>query len=165
MIKHSIKYSGLCGLFLLMIFFVPYYFGSNALLDPIHFFFDLGIYSLFIFFASHEYKKYNNHGYLHFWEGISIGMIVIIPAVFIFSFFFYLTFNTNSFFLEEYKEGAKQLLTANKDIYLNTFSENQLTEQYTAIDTITISSLCISTLKKKNTCWFFGDTNYINIFT
>ena len=149
MIKPSIKYSILCGVFLIGIFFISINFGSNPLLDFRHFLFDLGLFFLFVFFAGKEYKDFRNDGYLHFWQGISIGFIVMIPAVLLFSSAFYVIFETNSKLIEGYRAGAKAFLLERKDIFLEEFTQQQFDEQLTAVDEITTTQLLFSTFWKK----------------
>ncbi|MEQ8629518.1 DUF4199 domain-containing protein [Ekhidna sp.] len=149
MIKSTIKYSILCGVFLIGLFFISINFGSNPLLDMRHFFFDLGVFFLFIYFSGKEFKDYRNDGYFHFWQGISIGFIVMIPAVLIFSTVFYFVFEANPELLEAYKEGAKAMLIEKKDLYLEKFSEGQYQQQLAAVDEETTARLLISTFWKK----------------
>lgn len=113
-----------------------------------HFIFDLGIFFLFIYFSGKEFKDYRNGGYFHFWQGISIGFIVIIPAVLLFSIAFYITFQKNPELLTAYQEGTKALLDPNKEIYLEKYSEQQY-EQITAVDDETTVRLLFSTFWKK----------------
>lgn len=149
MIKPTIKYSILCGVFLIGLFFISMNFGSNPLLDFRHFIFDLGIFFLFVFFAGKEFKDFRNDGYLHFWQGISIGFIVLLPAVLLFSFVFYVIFESNQELMVGYKEGAKAFLLDRKEIFLKEFSHKQLDEQIAAVDDITTTQLLFSTFWKK----------------
>ena len=149
MLRPSIKYSILCGIFLVALFFVSLVFGSNPLLDIRHFLFDLGIFSLFIFFAGKEYKDFRNAGFLHFWQGISIGFIVFIPAVLIFSLSLYIIFEFNPVLIDGYKDGARSFLEAKKDIFLREFTEEQLAEQMATIDEVTAAQLVFNTFRRK----------------
>lgn len=149
MIKPTLKYSILCGVFLIGLFFISINFGSNPLLDFRHFIFDLGVFFLFIFFAGKEHKDFRNNGILHFWQGISIGFMVLIPAVVLFSLVFYVIFETNSELIEGYREGAKAFLLDRKEIFLKEFTQEQLNEQLAAVDDITTTQLLFSTFWKK----------------
>ena len=114
-----------------------------------HFIFDIGVFFLFIYFAGKEFKDYRNEGYFHFWEGISIGFIVLLPAVIIFSIAFYLIFEANPELIEAYKEGAKAMLVEKKELYLERFTEEQYKEQLAAVDDETTLRLLFSTFWKK----------------
>ncbi|MEP0984046.1 DUF4199 domain-containing protein [Ekhidna sp.] len=149
MIKHSLKYSILCGIFLVGLFFISINFGSNPLLDSKHFWFDLGVYFLFIFFAGKEFKDFRNDGILHFWQGISIGFIVFLPAIIIFEVALYMTMEMNSDMLKAYQKGAEALIKSNEAFYLEELGEEALNERYKAILEITPAQLVQMTFRNK----------------
>ena len=155
MAKSSIKYMLLCSVFLLGIFFISIGFGSNPLIDIRHFIFDVAVFFLFIFFAGKEFKDFNNGGFLHFWQGISIGFLVVIPAVIIFSLALYVIFELNPELIEGYKTGARAFLKEREDFFLEEFSPGQLKEQFEAIEDTTGLDLVLSTLGKKFFAGFF----------
>ncbi|WP_425392579.1 DUF4199 domain-containing protein [Ekhidna sp.] len=149
MIKPSIKYAILCGLFLIGFFFISINFGSNPLLDSRHFWFDLGVYFLFIFFAGKEYKDFRNNGYLHFWQGISIGFIVFIPAILIFEAALFASFQLNADLLQAYKDGATALLESNEAFYAEELGQEALDNRYEEIASITPVQLIQLTFRNK----------------
>ena len=114
-----------------------------------HFFFDLGIFFLFIYFGGKEFKDYRNNGILHFWQGISIGFIVMIPAVLLFSIVFYFMFESTPALLQAYKDGANAMLAEQKDLYLEKFSEEQYIQQLAAVEEESTVRLLFSTFWKK----------------
>lgn len=128
MIKPSVKYAILCALFLVGLFFISIRFGSNPLFDFRHLFFDLGIFFLFIFFAGKEFKDYRNGGVLHFWQGISIGFIVFIPAVLFSSIIFYVIFEQFPILIEQYRQGANEMLESKRSFYLEEFGEEGIAD-------------------------------------
>ena len=134
MLKHSLKYAVLCGVFLSALFFVSLKFGSNPLLDQRHFFFDLAVFFLFIYFGSKEHKDFRNRGIFYFWQGISIGFIVLIPAVILYSIFLFVIFERYPELINEYKEGAKAILEAQKELYIETFGEEAIQDEYDLIE-------------------------------
>ena len=137
MLKSSLKYAVLCGFFLSALFFVSLKFGSNPILDQRHFFFDLAVFFLFIFFAGKEYKDFKNGGYFYFWQGISVGFLIMIPAVVLFSIFIFVIFQQFPELIEQYREGAKQMVDAQKELYVETFGREAIEEQYEQIDSRT----------------------------
>lgn len=78
-LRLGIKYGLMCGLFLTAALMVTYFFGQNPF-DPALWIVDLLIFGLFIFFADYEFKNFKNGGILHFWQGMSLGFMVFIPA-------------------------------------------------------------------------------------
>ncbi len=149
MIKPSLKYAFLCGIFLIGLFFISMNFGSNPLLDTRHFWFDLGIYLLFIYFSGKEHKDFRSGGYLHFWQGISMGFIVFLPAIFIFILSLYLVFQVDNSILDAYKEGATALLKNNEEFYLKKLGQGALNEKYDMITGITSGQLIQMTFRNK----------------
>ncbi len=149
MIKPSLKYTILCGIFLIGLFFVSFAFGSNPLIEVRHLFFDLGILALFIFFAGKEFKDMQNDGILHFWQGISIGLIVFIPAILLFSLILFIIFELNPMLIDDYKVAARALQESRRDLFLDVYSEEDLQNQLKAINSITSLDLAIKTFGKK----------------
>lgn len=134
MLKPTLKYAVLCGVFLSALFFVSLKFGSNPLLDQRHFFFDLAVFFLFIFFAGKEYKDFRNKGIFHFWQGISIGFIVLIPSILIFSFFLFVIFNLYPELIDQYKIGAKSMVNTQREMIIENFGENAVQDQFEQIN-------------------------------
>ncbi len=137
MIKQTLKYSIICGAFLSALFFVSLKFGSNPILDQRHLFFDLAVFFLFIFFAGKEYKDFRKGGIFYFWQGISIGMIVLIPSIIIFSIFLAVIFQQYPELIEQYREGAKLMVDTQKELYVETFGEDAIEDQYQQINSRT----------------------------
>ena len=149
MIKSSSKYSVICGVFLLGIFWVSEKFGSSPLLNVGHFFFDLVIFFVFIYFASREYKTYHNDGFLHFWQGMSIAFIVYLPAAVIFSGALLLILKIDPSLMANYREGAMAFLAEQKEVFLETFSQQEYQEQIEALNKVTDWDLVASSFLKK----------------
>ena len=149
MLKRSSKYAITCGLFLLGFFALAYSLGSNPFLNLSHLFFDILILGMFLFFACKEYKSYANGGYLHFWQGMSIGFIVYFSATVIFTIGLTLYFLINPDFLSEYKIQAMDFLLERKDIYLEKFSQERFDEQVKAIENVSTFTLMRGTVVKK----------------
>ena len=155
MIKPSIKYSILCGIFLVALFWVSVKFGSNPLLDIRHFLFDLVIYFLFIFFAAKEYKSYHNGGFLHFWQGMSIAFIVYLPAAVIFTLCLLLIFKIDPDIIEGYKSGATAFLEEKKETLIEGLASEEYDRQLEGIKNVSVGDLVISSGLKKILAGFF----------
>lgn len=155
MVKPSIKYSVICGVFLTALFWLSVKFGSNPLLDAKHFFFDLVIFFLFIYFACREYKTYHNDGYLHFWQGMTISLIVYLPAAVIFSLLLLLTLTIDLSIIENYRLDTLAFLEGKKDVLLEGISQEEYDQQLTGVKNASISDLVISSGLKKIVAGFF----------
>ena len=155
MLKISLKYSILCGLFLIALFWISLRLGSNPLLELRHFIFDLIIYFVFIYFAAWEYKRYRNEGYLHFWQGMSIAFIVYLPAAVIFSMSLLLIFKLDHSLMENYRQGAIAFLESKKDVLLSGISPEEYEERINDVKDVTVKELIISSGLKKVLAGFF----------
>ena len=104
---------------------------------------------MFIFFAAKEYKDVINGGYLHFWQGISIGFIVSIPAILIFSLFLFFILSYDTSLIEVYKNGAIALLKNNEAFYTKELGAATLKAKYELIETMKPSKLIQVTFRNK----------------
>lgn len=104
MLKPTIKYAVFCGFFLVFLFFVSIWFGVNPLLLKQGLLFDVIIFLLFIYAANREFKLYHNGGFLHFWQGMSIGFIVYSLSIAIFLFAIAVFFILRVEFLDAYRQ-------------------------------------------------------------
>lgn len=155
MLKSSLKYSILCGLFLLVLFWVSLLLGSSPLLEIRHFFFDLLIFFFFVYFAAREYKQYQNDGFLHFWQGMSIAFLVYLPAAVIFAIGLLLILYVDDSIIESYKEGAPAFLESKREVFLERLTQSEYDERLRDIDNVTFSDLVVSSGLKKLVAGFF----------
>jgi hypothetical protein len=130
-------------------------FGTSPFLDIRHFFIDLVIFFLFCYFAAKEYKTYNNDGFLHFWQGMSISFIVYVPAVLIFCTVLLFILKSNPSFLADYKLGAIEILEKQQELFPQNFSESDYNVKLATINDVTAIQLTFDTLKKKIVAGFF----------
>ena len=126
--KVALKYALMCGAFLLLLFWISYRLGSNPLVDEEHFFLDVLIIGLFIFFSSKEFKTYRNGGILHFWQGMTLGFFTYLPAAIIFSFGLFIAFNLYPELFVQYKLQGIEWMNSNKAMMI----ENDGLEMFNA---------------------------------
>lgn len=80
------KYGGVGGMLSILLFLILMWLGENPLISGSMFgFFFIPI---FVFFSIKEFKTYYNAGYLHFWQGMSIGffcymLLALLYALFV----------------------------------------------------------------------------------
>jgi len=125
------KYGLVGSLLNIVALMVLYYLGRHPLLlNPI---LDtrLPLYALFIFVGLKVFKEEHNEGIMHFWQGMTIGMILYILMAILSSTFIY-TFSEieATKFLSEYIKLATDQLVANKEMFIESIGEK------TYIDTI-----------------------------
>lgn len=155
MLKISLKYAGICGIFLTAIFHVSYLLGSDPLIDLSHLIFDLILFGLFIFFTEKEFKSYQNGGILHFWQGMTMGFVVYTLGTLIFILLLITYFNIFPDAVINYKESATNFLLERGDLYKEQYGEEGLNEQLELIQATTIWDLVLSAGLKKLLAGFF----------
>lgn len=150
MIKSTLKFSIICGVFLYVLFLLSLRFGTNPFIDLNQLLFDVVIFSLFIFFATKEYKRYQNGGILHFWEGMTVGFLLYAPAITIFIVALYVHNIFDSSILGDYKQDAMQYLEERKESFLEDMgTQEQYEAQVAAIEAINFHRLVWGAALKK----------------
>ncbi|MCP4457514.1 MAG: DUF4199 domain-containing protein [Cytophagales bacterium] len=153
--KVALKYSLICGAFLLLLFWVSYRFGSNPMIDFKHMFFDLIIFVLFVFFSCKEFKSYRNGGILHFWQGMTLGFLTYAPATVVFAIGITVLFWIDPNLIEDFKVQAIQYMKSNRVEFLSDMSEEQFTSQLERIQTVTSTQMIGGGAFKKFMAGFF----------
>lgn len=149
MVKTTLKYAIVCGIFLYALFFASRYFDSNPFIDISQLLFDFIIFLMFILFAAKEFKKFENDGILHFWQGMTVGFLLYTPAILIFALLVYLQQSLQGNLLDEYQQEAMRYLEERKDIYIEDFGADQYQSQKEAITDMTFRRLLWSSVLKK----------------
>ncbi len=155
MIKISIKYAVLCGIFLMVSYHISVFFNSNPLIDVSHLIFDLILFGLFIFFGQKEFKTYQSEGVFHFWQGMTMGFLIYSIAAIVFGIGLYGYFLMEPEAIEIYKEEALTFLQERSDMFISEFGEQRLIEQKAEIEAITKVDLLKSAMVKKILAGFF----------
>ncbi len=155
MFKVSIKYSLVCALFLVILFFLSGFLGANPLIDLTHLFFDVIIIGVFIFFAQKDYKTNYYEGYLHFWQGMTLGFFIYTVVAVIFAGFLAAYLWLDPTVLPAYKESATAFLSGKRDIYVEQFGEEGFQVQLDGIELVTAMDLWVSSAVKKIIAGFF----------
>ncbi len=153
--KVALKYAVVCGVFLLIIFAISFRFGSNPLIDFRHLFFDLIMFSLFVYFSNKEFKSYKNGGILHFWQGMTLGFFTYVPATLIFVVGLIIYFQVDPNLLASFKGEAIEFLRSNEQEFLEDMSKETLDSRIETIKTITAAQMIASAAFKKLMAGFF----------
>lgn len=155
MLRRSIKYALLCGVFTIGAFGVTFALDGNPFLDFSHLIFDVFIFGLFIGFAIYEFKSYEKSGFLKFWEGMTMAFLVYTQATILFGIMLAIYFVVSEDALQAYQEAAVAFLEAEKATYLKKFSEAKYQEEWADIQNLTLGGLFLNTLFKKIISGFF----------
>lgn len=84
----------------------------------------LPIYALIIFISFKSYKDLYSNGILHFWQGITMGMVAyIIMALGTALFIYIISDIASTNFLSEYIRISSSQLAANKELFIETIGE------------------------------------------
>jgi hypothetical protein len=146
--KYSLIYGGLTALSCLLFFTANYFINRNPLYlrRP-----DLGFNLLFIFLAIFFYKR-SQGGYLHFYEGFSIGFLTNIIAALIvgISLYLFIQFIDNEPF-KKLIETSKAQMLSQKAVFLKakTFTEESFDAQIKSFDNARPSQLILDELMFK----------------
>lgn len=149
MIRRSLKYSLICGLFLIGTFVLSFSFSINPFLDQNTLFIDVVLFGLFVGFASWEYKNYENSKFLHFWEGMTIGFFVYGIAIGTFIIFLFLYFWLDDSLLENYKVLATEYYENHRVEYLEQIGSDTYEQALLSVENATVSQLVFGTSLKK----------------
>ena len=155
MFKVAIRYALIGAIFLVVLFFLSGVFGVNPLIDLSHLLFDVIIFSVFIFFAEKDYKENLGNGFLHFWQGMTIGFFVYSSATLVFSLVLGIYFQTDPSILSDYQEAATAFLESKREQYTEQFGEGGFNIQLEGIKTVTLLDLWVSSAVKKIIAGFF----------
>lgn len=153
--KVALKYALICGIFLIVLFMISFRFGSNPLIDFRHLFFDLIMFTLFIFFSNKEFKTYRNGGILHFWQGMTLGFLTYVPASILFIIGLITYFQVDPSLLSSFKAESIEFIRANEEEFLQDMSQETLDQRIAAIETITATQMIASAAFKKIMAGFF----------
>ena len=129
-LKYGLIYGSLTALSCMLFFVVMYYLNGNPLLfrRP-----DIGFNIIFIGFAIWNFRRHNG-GFLHFYEGFSIGFLTNIIGAILTGLFIYLfiVFIDNQPLLN-WIESSKQILIKQKATFAAILNEQNFQSQYKAI--------------------------------
>ncbi len=130
-------------------FYSQFLIGINPVINLNSFFIDIVIFFGFVFFGSKEFKDYKNEGYLHFWQGISIGLVIILLSSVIFTAFSATYYTVNQEIFNQYVQNAIEVFQKQKDLLLESITLEQYEENLEELKKTTISDLILTDFFKK----------------
>lgn len=149
-VKNSLRFALICGIFACLIFLLARKLGSNPLIDLNHLFADIILFGIFIFFGAKDFKKYRNNGILHFWQGMSVGFVTYLGATILFFIFLMTYFAVDPSLLADYKIDAIAYLEERSDLYKERLGDIwDYDDQVRSIENITTGYLVKSAVLKK----------------
>ncbi len=122
-----------CFLFFLLVQSLDKFSGTSRALD-------VGFFSIIIAAACWYYRKNIGQGYMHIWEGISIGYVVWLTGALLCGYlnFAFFSFSPNA--LTKYKGVLRQSLLANQAEAIKVWGKETFQQKLADIDQLTPSS-------------------------
>ncbi len=149
-----LRYGLLGGIVVMAVFFLFYFFQLNPLVNLK--FIDIFIFGIFIFFCLKEFRDRYNGGELHFWQGMTAGMInyltiAVISALFI----LVMTILIDPGLVSGYISSRLDFLELNKHVLIQTIDENAYNETVEGVKSTTAYDLALDDFLKKSIIGLF----------
>lgn len=154
LIAVPLKYGVIGGGLVILLFLVFYFLGGNPLVEIR--FVDILLLAIFIFFSIKEFKDRYNNKELHFWQGVTIGMIAyfsiaIISAMFI----LVLTVVIDPDLTTNYIETRIELLNENRETLVESINEQAYMDAVAGVKDTGPVDLAIDDFLKKSIIGLF----------
>lgn len=148
MIRLSVPYAIICGVFLVILFALSFHFGLNPLMDLSQLLFDVIVFGVFGFFLIKDFKQRTENN-LHFWQGMSLSFLLSVLATSLFLVILGVYQLVDDGLVANYQEAATAFLMEKKDLYVSQFGEQAFEQQLTSIQDVTLADLMLSVGVKK----------------
>lgn len=122
-----------CFLFFLLVQSLDKFSGTSRALD-------VGFFSIIIAAACWYYRKHIGQGYMHIWEGISVGYVVWLTGALLCGYLTFAFFSISSDALVKYKETLRQSLLINQTEAIKVWGKETFQQKLMDIDYLTPSS-------------------------
>jgi len=140
----SLKYGGIAATLSIILFLILYYSGQNPLLIPAFLDFRILLFPIFLVFSIRDFKENHNKGFLHFWQGFSVGILVICIIAIIMSLFI-LVFGswTDPDFVENFIQSSIDQIESVKGKITAAIGEKELTKVLEILPSTTLFDLAL----------------------
>jgi hypothetical protein len=82
-----VRYGILAGIISMILFLILYFSGKNPFMIPALLDFRILLYPIILVFAIRDFKENKNGGILHFWQGMTVGLLAVLTGAFIMAIF------------------------------------------------------------------------------
>ncbi len=149
LIRVGLMYGAIGGVVVIILILGLHFMGRNPLLDIR--IVDVVILAVFLVFSMREFRERYNSGALHYWQGVSIGMITyvvtaLISAAFILVFVEFIKPDV----LQDYVGNRLELLDQNKQQLIDTINAEAYEKAVDGVKKTTASDLALDDLLKKS---------------
>jgi len=146
LIKVPLKFGLVAGVMSVLLMFVLFNYGRHPALIPPFLDFRIIVLLICVFFAIREYKELYNEGFLHFWEGLTIGILTYVILGLIGALFILVYDAFDNSYVEYYISGAiegaekyrEQLINGPQPVKM---SEEEFNSHLTALESTTAGVL------------------------
>lgn len=151
------KYGMVGGILSIILFLVLYWAGINPLIKGI--FFSFFFIPIFIFFSVKEFKKYYNAGFLHFWQGMSIGFITYMIIALVSATFIWIYLDSiNTELLREYITDRVGLMDSSRENLVEQLGKDSFEQALSAVKLTTALDMALDDFIRKVAIGFFITT-------
>jgi len=149
LIRTGVLYGAIGGAIVIVLMLGLYFMGRNPLIDIR--IVDVVVLSVFLVFSMREFRDKFNNGALHYWQGVSIGMVTyivtaLISAIFILVFVEFIKPDI----LQEYVTNRLELLDLNKQQLIDTINADAYEKAVEGVKKTKASDLALDDLLKKS---------------
>ena len=147
--KVPIKYGVIGSVLGMVVFVVLVSRGTNPLITSILFDYRLLLFPLFIFFATKEFRDYANDRKLHYWQGMTLGLVVygsmaILMSTFLIAYGRW--FNTS--FLQDYIDTSISRMEGMNSKLVEAIGEDRIKQTIELLPLTTLNDLALDYLLK-----------------
>ncbi len=126
-----VKYGAIGSLLIIFGLLVLYFLGRHPLLLKPILDTRLLLYPLIIFITFNIFKDHYSGGVMHFWQGLTMGLIAFLVMAFVTALFIYIFSEIgNTHFLSEFIRIKTEQLIANKEEYVEAFGVGEKAYNY-----------------------------------
>ena len=80
-LKVSSRFGAVAALLSIILFSILYFAGRNPMFIPAYLDFRLLLFPIFLVFGIRDFKEYRNDRILHFWQGFSVGSLIVLTII------------------------------------------------------------------------------------
>ena len=139
-----LKYGLIASSLSIVLFSILFYADRNPLLIPAFLDFRIILFPIFLVFAIRDFKENCNDGYLHFWQGLSVGMqIILIIALSMSVFILVFGILVEPGFVDAFISESISNIEAMRDQVIESIGQDSLEKSLELLPTTTIVDLAI----------------------
>jgi len=143
-LRVSMRYGIMGAVLSEVLFIILYYSGMHPFLIPAMLDFRLLVFPIILIFGIREFRVNIRGGYLHFWEGMSIGLLeVLIFSVFMMIFVLIFGGVIEKDFVQEYVSGLQEQLIAGKEKFSGSVGEETFSKTLEILPSTTVFHLAL----------------------